>query len=397
MSHRVTARRILIVDGSRTDALLVAAHLKKVERYEHDVTHVASLTAAAAAVRDAPGAPFDAVLLDLTVPGSEGIDTLESALVALAPLPIVVVSSVEDESFALDAMSCGAEDFLLRSSLDGRRISRAISYAIERHIARLQLDRSYDEQDAVHRELQRLAIAQNEFVAIASHELRTPVAIARGFLDVVVNHGSEFDQGETEDFLQRAQRALVRLQTLLDDVLLVSRIGAQGPQPQIEAVDLAAAVEEGCRTSIADVADLQISVPAGLLVHADPLQLARAVRNLIENATRHGQPPVQMHAVADADGIDLHVRDAGGGIPSSFQPQLFERFTQADGSASRAEGGTGLGLAIVRGLVEAVGGTIDLKPSDTGAHFVVRLQRAAAEADPVRADGARTATSLDAV
>ncbi|MFT6942488.1 MAG: DNA-binding NarL/FixJ family response regulator, partial [Nitriliruptoraceae bacterium] len=143
MSHRVTARRILIVDGSRTDALLVAAQLKEVERYEHDVTHVASLAAAVAAVRDAPRAPFDAVLLDLTVPGSESIDTLESALVALAPLPIVVVSSVEDESFALDAMSCGAEDFLLRSSLDGRRISRAISYAIERHIARLQLDRSY--------------------------------------------------------------------------------------------------------------------------------------------------------------------------------------------------------------------------------------------------------------
>jgi signal transduction histidine kinase len=104
-----------------------------------------------------------------------------------------------------------------------------------------------------------------------------------------------------------------------------------------------------------------------------------------------------MHAVADANGIDLHVRDAGEGIPSSFQPQLFERFTQADGSASRAEGGTGLGLAIVRGLVEAVGGTIDLKTSDTGAHFVVRLQRATAEADPVRADSVRTTTSLKAV
>jgi signal transduction histidine kinase len=396
MSHRVTARRILIVDGSRTAALLVAAHLEEVARYKHAVTHVTSLSAAAAAIRDAPGAPFDAVLLDLTMPGNAGIDTLESALVTLAPLPIVVVSSVEDESFALDAMSCGAEDFLLRSSLDGRTISRAISYAIERHIARLQLDRSLDEQDAVHRELQRLAIIQSEFIAIASHELRTPVAIARGFLDVVVNHGSQLDQGEANDFLERAQRALVRLQTLLDDVLLMCRIGAQGPPAQTESVDLAAAVEEGCRTSIADAADLQVTVPAGLLVQADPLQLARVVRNLIENAIRHGQPPVQVHTVADPQGIDLHVRDAGEGIPSSFHPHLFERFTQADGSASRAEGGTGLGLAIVRGLVEAVGGTITLKPSDIGAHFVLRLQRTSAEADAVRSDRVHTATSPDA-
>ncbi len=115
---------------------------------------------------------------------------------------------------------------------------------------------------------------------------------------------------------------------------------------------------------------------APMEVRGDPDQLARVVRNLLENAGRYAQSSITVAlTAAGADGStgELVVADDGPGVPPGSQERIFERFTRMDDSRSRETGGTGLGLAIAREIVENHGGTLTLDTTATGARFVVRL------------------------
>ncbi len=227
--------------------------------------------------------------------------------------------------------------------------------------------------DAFNRMLDRLAgelKGQREFIADASHELRTPITVIRGQLEVLAAEPdpTAADVRRTE---QHVQREIIRISRLVDDLLLLAQ-AEHTDFLRYERFDLPVFVEQlwdGISLTAARRFELG-PVPDGTL-KADPDRLAQALRNLARNAVGHTREPdglVRLEVEAVGYGqIRFTVLDDGPGIPAAERERIFERFHRTDPARSRSEGGAGLGLAIVRAIAEAHHGEVSAAEPKTGA------------------------------
>ncbi|WP_349258244.1 HAMP domain-containing sensor histidine kinase [Stackebrandtia sp.] len=208
---------------------------------------------------------------------------------------------------------------------------------------------------------------QRRFIADASHELRSPLAILRARLEVASAHPELLNVDETlED--------VVRLQGLATDLLLLARLDA-GQRPGFADVDLTELVRETvARRAAGDPITVELSVDEDVTVSGVKGQLERVLSNLLDNAQRHARERVAVSLRAKDGRALLEVSDDGAGIPAADRDRVFDRFVRLDSARDRDAGGAGLGLAIVRDVVRAHGGTIEVSTSvHKGARFAVRL------------------------
>ena len=192
-----------------------------------------------------------------------------------------------------------------------------------------------------------------DFLAVTAHELRTPISVISGSANALSTYWEELDKAEREDLLGTISTSAARLSRLLDDLQTAARLESGsmdltlGPvrvNEVLEAAVSAARVHHG-----SDAPRLQTL--ADVTVRADRDRLAQAVDNLVQNAYRHGRPPVRI-VLRDHEGVaEIRVSDAGDGVPGAAQARLFERYV----TGGRRKG-TGLGLFIVRELARAQGG-----------------------------------------
>jgi signal transduction histidine kinase len=211
--------------------------------------------------------------------------------------------------------------------------------------------------------LQAAVSAQRRFVADASHELRSPLATARAALDLLATGPLP---GEAGASVTLAQQETERLGAVVEDLLLLARADEHGLSPRATDVDLDDLVDaERHRLAGQDAPKVTARI-APAQVHGDPGQLARALRNLVDNAVRHAESQVEL-TVGMTDGhAVIEVADDGPGIPAADRERIFDRFVRLDESRHRGAGGTGLGLAIVREIVSAHGGTVTITTAPTG-------------------------------
>jgi signal transduction histidine kinase len=209
---------------------------------------------------------------------------------------------------------------------------------------------------------------QRRFVADASHELRTPLARIRAELEVDLAHPGSADLLATHRKVLEDADALERL---VNDLLTLARGDVAESPGHREPVDLDDVVlDEVWRLG----APVDISGVSAAQVPGDSTQLARVVRNLLENAVQHGGSKVSIVLREEGPEAVLTVTDDGPGIPGPLRERVFERFARADEARTTSAGGVGLGLAIARALVVAHDGTIAVDPEHPGgARFVVRL------------------------
>ncbi|HSL27158.1 MAG TPA: ATP-binding protein, partial [Acidimicrobiia bacterium] len=229
------------------------------------------------------------------------------------------------------------------------------------------------------RRLEEVAQMKTDFVSVVSHELRTPLTSIIGSLDTVARPELAPDAEAARNLLSTARRQAGRLQRLIEDLLIVSRLERNAVPIQFETVMLAQFLKEVGAT--VQIADLTIEVvPEELAVLADPDHLNRIFLNLLENAAKYAPAsPVQVMAQGRGSKVHIAVIDHGAGIPSDQHARVFQRFTQLEGSATRTRGGTGLGLSIVKGLAEAMRGSVELLDTPGGgATFHLILPRAEA-------------------
>ena len=206
-----------------------------------------------------------------------------------------------------------------------------------------------------------------DFVANASHELRTPIAAISGFAETLADDAAGGDPATRQHFLGIISREARRMQRLVEDLLSLSRIEAEQHVAPTTQVDFATIAREAALNAAEQRqprgADLLLcSAPYPLVVRGDAPQLAQMAHNLVSNGFKYGRAgtPVTVMLAEDDGCARLTVTDEGDGIAVQHLPRITQRFYRVDASRSREVGGTGLGLAIVKHIVERHGGTLDI-------------------------------------
>jgi len=221
------------------------------------------------------------------------------------------------------------------------------------------------EKARVHQDTVRLDQMKLNFVAIASHELRTPATSIYGLLTTLRARRDELAPDVRAELEETAWRQADRLRRLIEQLLDLSRLDARSIDVRPEPIVLQRILAEVVNGSD----DVVLKVDPGLAVVADPLVIERVVTNLVANARLHGEPPVLVEAEARDRHLRITVADQGPGVPIELVPRLFERFERGGG------GGTGLGLAIAKAYANAHGGDLYYQPGPWGTRFELVLPK----------------------
>ncbi|MGZ4334171.1 MAG: GAF domain-containing sensor histidine kinase [Gaiellaceae bacterium] len=224
------------------------------------------------------------------------------------------------------------------------------------------------ERAQLHEETVRLDQLKLNFVAIASHELRTPATSVYGTFATLVERGADLSDEIRQQLLEVGYEQSIRLKRLLEELLDLSRLDSHAitldPRPVVLHTALAQIVDH----AVTDGWDVTLVVPDDLAVVVDPLVLDRVVSNLVINAVRYGAPPIVVEAEQHDRHLRITVEDAGSGVPADVQERLFERFARGETTS-----GSGLGLAIARAYARAHGGDLIYDPGPSGARFELIL------------------------
>lgn len=357
--------RVLVVEDSHSDVSLLEQILKRSPSVRWDLTVVERLQAAIASAREYA---YDLVLLDLSLPDSEGLQTVSDFIDAVPDLPVVVLTIANDENLAIKAIARGAQDYLIKGEITPQLLARSLRYSRER--GRLV------------RELKQATAEMEAFSYAIAHDVREPLRGIYGFAHALKEDYGRVLEVEGNDFVNQIENNAQRLETLFEDILTYGRLSSV--EVQLPPVILAEIVREAMERVREEVTGSQAQIEVSLDLMwaiAAPALFRQTIVNLLTNAIKFvspGQRP-QIKIWAEERSprtgekrVRLWVEDNGIGIAPDKQKSIFDIFERLHGIESYP--GTGIGLAICRRAVEKMSGTIGVDSQiGKGSRFWVEL------------------------
>jgi len=319
---------------------------------------------------------FDALLLDLQLPNSDGFETLQQVRAAAADVPVIVLTGMDDDGQALAAIQGGAQDYAAKDRLDGRLLGRTIRHAIERQRAEAQLRRHAREVEAARarieqqaaelraraEQLDRINRELDDFAYIASHDLKEPLRGIAAYCEILLEDYHDKIDAAGQRRLNKLGDLCRRLETLVGDLLTYCRVG--GIRPAQTGIDLSAVVHEAIETLQPVIERRRASVRVAdrlPTVTGDATLIGMVLSNLITNALKfndNAQPSVEI-GCTPTEPPTIYVRDDGIGIDAKYHEEIFTIFRRLHGRKEYE--GSGAGLTIVRKIIESHGGRIWLE------------------------------------
>lgn len=373
--------RILLVEDNPADADLIREVLEDLDAEAtadvatFDLVHVNRLADAEALLADGD---IELVLLDLSLPDSQGFDTFLRLARRYPDLPVVVLSGMADETLAVRAVREGAQDYLVKGRVDADLLARTLRYSIERNRSakeHLRLIRDQAESAAALR-------ARDELLASISHDFKAPLTTIRmqaQLLSRRVRAGRIPTPDDLLEQLHRIERTTDEATALIDELLEISRLEAGQPielnREPTDLVQLTRRVVAAYQPRIEQHRLTFSSTEAELSGRWDARRLERVLGNLLDNALKFSDADGEVVVGLTREGDDavLQVRDYGIGIPAADLPRIFDRFYRGSNVTGRTHG-TGIGLASARQIVEQHGGTLTAESKEGwGSTFVMRL------------------------
>ena len=374
-----TQRTVLIVDDNPEDCEVYRRYLLGDEEYHYTVV-VAGLGQEGLALHQQHQP--DIVLLDYRLPDLDGLEFLAQlkAQTQQIVLPVIMLTGKGNEVIAVQSMKMGAQDYLVKEQVTPDGLRLAVNGAIQIVQLRIQLHCQIELEQAARSEAEKANRIKDEFLALLSHELRSPLNPILGWAKLLQN--GKLDKAKTAYGLATIERNAKLQAELIEDLLDISRILQAKLSLKMNPVNLvttiALALETVCLAAEAKSIEIETKLAAevGHIV-GDGTRLQQVIWNLLSNAVKFtpegGRVTVQLEAVGNQ--AQISVVDTGNGISADFLPHVFDYFRQADSSTTRKFSGLGLGLAIVRHLVELHGGTVwaESPGEGLGATFKVTL------------------------
>lgn len=247
-------------------------------------------------------------------------------------------------------------------------------------IARTTTDMSKSVQDYI-RKLEKEKTIRQEFFSNASHELKTPLTAIRGYAELLQS-GMASDTNMQKEFLGRIHSEVEEMTSLINDILMISRLETKELMPTKEMLCVKSVAEEVKKTlkPLADENNVSLEIHCcDDFVYMDRSHLQGILSNLMGNAVKYNRPGgfVQTDITMDSTSLSIRVEDSGIGIAKEDQKRIFERFYRVDKGRSKRVAGTGLGLSIVKHVTEFYGGCVSVESqSGVGSTFLVQLPAA---------------------
>lgn len=264
----------------------------------------------------------------------------------------------------LDGSAFAAEVTATRTT-DDRLLTVVMRDVTEREAARAALEASTAELERHAAELERLNLeaarideVKRDFVAMASHEMRTPVTAVQGFAVTLQRHWEHMDDDARRLSIAAIHRQSQRLWHVVSDLLVASEIETGDIHASLAPCNVGQLVRQRCALAGLGDGTVTVDVQSDLVVDLPEAHVERVLDALLSNAQKYGGPPIRIRVTTSQDILTVRVHDSGPGIPPAFRAQLFKRFSQASTGSMRTARGTGLGLAVARGLARAHGGDV---------------------------------------
>ena len=346
---------VLLVEDNAGDVRLLREMFSAEKAGNFELTHISRMSEAV--VHLAKGG-VDIALLDLGLPDAHGLEPLRRARAVAPDVPLIVLTGLEDEDLAAEALKEGAQDYLIKGQIENRALPRALRYAIERQ-------RMQGEANQIRTMQLRL---KDEFLSHVSHELRSPLTAIYQFVSILLDGLAGELHPEQGEYLRITMRNVRQLESMIADLLEVTRI--QGGKLNIEpqATSLRDAILETVSMFEGTVAAKGITIlaniPADLpLAYVDPSRARQVLINLVSNATKFtakgGEIKVQVRIFEEDPSLLLvEIADTGCGIKPEVSKLIFERLYQVNDPGEEGRKGLGLGLYISKELVVRQGGKI---------------------------------------
>jgi signal transduction histidine kinase len=367
--------RILLVEDSRTAVRLVEGLLSEESEtrgFRFELTVAGTLKDALAKIATYE---FELILLDLTLPDSDGLNTVDAVVRASPDVAVVVLTSLQEEKMGLKALKMGAQDFLVKDETYRRSLIRAVRYAHLRKQSEVEVREA--------KELAEFATrSKSDFIANLSHEFRTPLNAIMGFSEMMIArmHGELNDK--YAEYALDINNSGKYLNGLIGTVLDMSKIEARKIEFSDEVIDLDASLAAVISKTrfLADDKGVSISyVPAHKMpiIHGDEIKLKQVFINLMSNAIKFspdGGVVTLSVAMDDSGSVVLVFEDHGIGIPADELNEVLTPFHRSRLSKDMEIEGTGLGLPLSKTLVEAHQGHLWLESDEgKGTSVFVRL------------------------
>lgn len=371
MEHPVKLTRVLLVDDDAEDHLIIRNLLARVPGNHFVLDWISDANEAISSIRKGG---HDIYLVDYRLGAENGLDIVKRLGIQERPEPFIILTGAGDRRIEQRAMDLGVADYLVKGRFDAELLGRVLRYSLQRkHLEAQRLQH-----------LIEINRSKDEFISLASHQLRTPATVVKQYVAMVLGgYVGELSEPQRSMLVKAYESNELQLR-IVNDLLHVAAIDAGRVRLQKENVDAVALVRRSIQDQQAkfDERRQAVNVKASseqLYVYADELKLRMVFDNLLDNAGKYSdQDSTIKVAVTSRDGkVRVSVRDTGVGINLADQSKLFQKFSRIDNRLSAEVGGSGLGLYWAKNIVDLHEGILTVKSEeDVGTTFTVALPHA---------------------
>jgi signal transduction histidine kinase len=350
-----TTINVLLIEDNPGDARLLREMLKEPGCVRAELTHAGCMKDA---INHLANKTANVILLDLGLPDAEGLSAVRQVHAVAPSVPLVVLTGLDDESLAIQALKEGAQDYLIKGQVETHALLRALRYAIERQRMQLETD-----------QVRKLQIQlKDDFLSHVSHELRSPLTAIHQFGTILADGLAGALSKDQNECLQVILRNVGQLQSMIGDLLEVTRVQEGKLSIDLQSTSVFDAIIYTVKTlqgsasskGIILTHDLPPSLP---FAYADPTRFRQILLILLDNAIKFtgekGVVTVKARvSEEDTELLLLEITDSGCGISDDLTERIFERLYQENDDGQAGRKGLGLGLYICKDLVARQGGHI---------------------------------------